>query len=236
MLHRWIRRACAAIVVTVFAACTTDLASNGVQEDELAVELEGLSQEANQRGDVDASSAYSAAAMAVRLGIRPTPIGVSVAGVTERYEAFVHVVSHARPNAASIRLRTLVAVHGVNRPEKILYVATMADSAELGHPTMTLDRRPDVRQLAWASWRDRVNGRIWVATSGTAGIVEESVGGECPKVSARADVQCTAGKFAVLLDGVFHGLIDNQRGQIDRARQLTIATRASGVNGAVLVF
>lgn len=236
MLHQWIRRAGGAVALAALAGCSADPMATGIPDDELATTLESMTQEANQRGDVDASAAFGGAAMALRLGIRPTPIAVKVGETTERYDAFVHVVSHARANAAPLRLRTLVAVQGDDRPRKVLYLATLADSAELGHPTMTLDRRPDVLQLAWASWRDLSTDRIWVGVSGKAGIVVESTGGDCPKVSARSDVRCTVGTFGVVLDGVFHALVRGQRGQVDRSARLDIATRGSGVNGAVLVF
>ena len=129
----------------------------------------------------------------------------------------------------------MVAVQGDPRPTKVLYLATLADEADLSHPTAALDQRPGILQLAWAVWKDLANRKIWVATSGKAGIKLNSLEGPCPKVAGWATVQCTAGKFGVMLDGQFQPLVDGQRSQIDRSASLAIATRAE-VNGAVLTF
>jgi hypothetical protein len=225
--------AAAALVV---AACSSDPVTYQANDEELAAALDELTQQANQRGDVDAGAAYSGAAMAIRLGIRPTPIEVEVGDQSQRYLAFVHVVTHSGAAARAIRLRTMVAYRGETRPEQILYLATMADEAELGFPTISLDRRPDVRQLAWSTWLDRPNRKLWVATAGTAGIEQKALGSACPKVSGRVSVQCTAATFAVRLDGEFHPLVENRRGEIDRTASLSIQTQADAVNGAVLVY
>jgi hypothetical protein len=87
-----------------------------------------------------------------------------------------------------------------------------------------------------ASWKDLVNDQFWVATSGKAGIKLESIGETCPKLSTRGNVTCNAAEFGVLLNGVFHPLVRNQRANVDRSRALDIGTRSAGVNGAVLVF
>jgi hypothetical protein len=137
-------------------------------------------QEANRGGDVDASAAYSSAAMAVRRGVRPTPIEVKINDESQRYLAFVHVVTHGRSGDRPIRLRTMVAYQGEKRPEKVLYVSTLVDAGPLDLPTATLDRRPDVQQVAWAAWKDLANRELWVATSGQAGIVEKELLGPCP--------------------------------------------------------
>jgi hypothetical protein len=192
-------------------------------------------QEANRGGDVDASAAYSSAAMAVRRGVRPTPIEVKINDESQRYLAFVHVVTHGRSGDRPIRLRTMVAYQGEKRPEKVLYVSTLVDAGPLGLPTATLDRRPDVQQVAWAAWKDLANGELWVATSGQAGIVEKELLGPCPNLPSDAVVQCTLGKFEVLLDGVFHRRRDGSR-EVDQNQRKTIATREGSVNGVVLVF
>lgn len=237
MLHRMVGHLARGAALIALAACANDSAApSSSSEEPLLAALDEAAHEANQRGDADASSAYSGAAMAYRLGIRPTPIQVTVAGQSERYHAFVHLLARARPGARPARLRTMVAVRGETRPDRILYLATLADSAALGRPTMTLERRADFLQLAWASWKDLENRVIWVGTGGKAGIEEISLGGDCPNVSGRAGVTCTAGTFAVLLEGAFHPLVANQRGVIDASTSMRIGTRADDVNGAVLVF
>jgi hypothetical protein len=236
MLHRSLGSAGALLAALTIAACSTDTAGPDPSEDELVTTLDALTQEANQEGDVDASAAFSSAAQAARFGIRPTPIEVTFDDRSERYLAFVHVVTHAARDGRPIRLRTMVAYQGERRPERVLYVASLGDSGALGRPTVSLDRRQEQLQHAWASWKDLVNRQIWVGTAGKAGIHEQEIGGACPKPPPVANVQCTLGKFAVMLDGEFHRLTGDARDQIDPARRMTIATRAGDVNGAVLVF
>jgi hypothetical protein len=233
MLHRTMGRAVPALMLAAVAACSGEPTRPDDQAPDLAAALDELTLEAARQGDTDAGAAFGMAATAVRLGIRPTPIAVRVGDATARYLAFVHVVTHGSGERA-LRLRTMVAWHGDGRPERILYLAALADDAPLGHPTASLERRTDVRQLAWASWKDLVNRQIWVATSGSAGISEVSVGGACPAVAGQAGVQCTAGTFGVHLAGRFQRLVDGQRGQVDAASGVGIAARGD-VSGAVLV-
>lgn len=237
MATKHLRLLAMGLAVAGLAGCG-DATTEPSADDEFVAVLESLAWEANQSGDADASSAYSAAALAFRLGIRPTVVDVAFDGVPTRYRAFVHVVTHARAGAEAIRLRTLVAVRGEGRPEAVLYVATVSDSTALVQPTMPLERRVDVRQLAWAAWRDLVADQIWVATSGKAGVPELAIGagGPCPNVSGGATVQCTIAAFKALLEGVFHPLVGNPRGQLDFSEELGISLRASPVSGAILGF
>ncbi|MEZ4586558.1 MAG: hypothetical protein R2909_09190 [Gemmatimonadales bacterium] len=148
-------------------------------------------------------------------------------------------MTHARAGAGRSELRTLVAVRGEGRPEAPRSsISPVSDSTALVHPTMPLERRVDVRQLAWAAWRDLVADQIWVATSGKAGIPELAIGagGPCPNLGGGATVQCTIAAFKALLDGVFHPLVGNNRGQLDLSEQLAISLRASPVSGAILGF
>jgi hypothetical protein len=126
-------------------------------------------------------------------------------------------------------------VHGDRRPERILYVATLADSAGLGRPTMELARRADFMQLAWAAWKDLERRELWVGVGGKAGIEQTDTGDECPALSDRARLDCTLAKFSVMLDGEFKRVSVDTR-QVDATSSLAIATRAGDVNGALLTY
>jgi len=221
--------------VAFAAGCESQsTAPNADDAIDLATTFDGLAAEANGRGDGDEGAAFSGAAMAVRLGIRPTEIGVTIRGDLRRYLAFVHVIRHGQRDGNRPPLRTMVAYRpGENRrPLEVLYLATTGDSVALELPTAA----GRGESFAIASWKDLVNQQFWVATSGKAGIRLTSTGEACPKPERSTNVTCNVAEFSVLVDGVFHALIDNQRGRIDRNRSVGIGSRASGVNGAVLVF
>lgn len=237
MLHRTLMAAGTVALVAVMAGCSTDSGSSPTDQDqELAVAFDGMSRDANVAGDADAGLAFSGAAMAVRLGLRPTPIDVMVNGESRRYLAFVHVLGSTRalPVAA---LRTVVAYRGEDqRPTEVLYVAAGSDSVGLDHP-MASGGRPDPTKFGVSSWKDLVAKQFYVAASGLAMIKRQAdAGTPCPKPSPRANVSCTAVKFGLRVAGDYYGLVNNQRGQLDRSKKVTISTRAADVNGAVLII
>jgi hypothetical protein len=227
MLHRSLLLG---VVIAMAAGCSSDQGvSDPDQEEELAATLEGLSRDATTEGDPDASAAFSGAAMAVRLGIRPTPIPVSIDGETRRYLAFVHLLNHNR-GGVTLTLRTLVAFEGGNaRPAGVLYVALPSDSADFAHPA---NLRPAASGSS--SWKDLAARQFYLAIRGYGIIKPQSREGDCPKVSARASVKCTVAKFGVVVKGGYHALTRNQRGAVDDDRSVVIQTRADGVNGAIL--
>ncbi len=237
MLHRTLRAAGSVALAAVVAGCATEAGSVLTDQDQdLAVAVDGMSRDANVAGDADAGAAFSGAAMAVRLGLRPTPIDVMVDGESRRYFAFVHVLGSTRalPVAA---LRTMVAYRGeAQRPTEVLYVAAGADSVGLDHP-MASGGRPDPTKFGVSSWKDRVANQFYVAVRGFAMIKRQAdAGTPCPKPSPRANVSCTAVKFGLRVSGDYFGLINNQRGQLDRSKKVAISTRAADVNGAVLII
>lgn len=239
MLHRPLRAVGAVAVAAIVAGCSTDSAGPATDQDlELATTFDAMAGEANGRGDPDESAAFSGAAMAVRLGIRPTEIGVSVGGESRRYLAFVHVIRHGQRDGNLPSLRTMVAYRAradSRRPAEVLFLATAGEDVVINLPSLA-GFRPSAETFAVASWKDLVNGQFWVATSGKAGIKLESTGGPCPKLSPNRSVTCNVAEFGVLLDGEFHPLVRNERANVDRSRTLQIGTRSGGVNGAVLVF
>lgn len=238
MLHRRKLAFAMAGIGMALAGCATESASTKSedQDRELATTFDGMSRDANVGGDADAGAAFSGAALAVRLGIRPTPIEVRVNGESRRYQTFVFVLGSTRalPVAA---FRTAVGYRKEGeRPIEVLYVAAGGDSVGLGHP-MASGQRPDPTKLGVSSWKDLVAKQFYVATGGLAMIKQQAdAGTPCPNPSPRANVRCTAVKFGLRVAGDYHGLVNNQRGQIDRSKKVTISTRSADVNGAVLII
>lgn len=233
MLHRSMRApACLAVVALIAAGCSSgDGVADPNQDDQLAIEFDGLSRDANGRGDGDAGAAFSGAAMALRLGIRPSDVTVSLDGANQTYSAFVHVVSHPRAGS-TVTLRTLVAFRIIDgRPRDVLFLALTRDSLDFVAPPSA---RPDASGLS--SWRDGSARQFYLATRGYGVLDQESRAGACPKVPSDGRVTCTVADFGLRLEGGYHALAGNQRGQIDPNRQVVIKSRASGVNGAVLTF
>ena len=239
MLKPTARAVTALAAAFAFAACSSQgIGTDPTAQDDqaLASEFDQLSRDANVQGDSDGGAAFSSAAIAVRLGIRPSPLKVKIGERTDDYLGFVHAVTR-QAEGTTVAMRTLVAWHVQleKRPDAVLYLATAAtDNGVLGHPAAT-DQRFDIRTLAVASWKQIREEKIWVATAGKAGIAEKSKGDSCSP-TANANVQCIRATFSVALDGEFHPLVSNDRRRVDRETKLNIATRADPVNGVIFSF
>lgn len=234
MLHR--RQFLGVVSMALFIGACADETVLPTDQTELATVFDELATEATARGDRDEGGAFSEAALAIRLGIRPTEIGVTIGGEARRYLAFAHVVRNGDDTRPLPSIRSVVAYRRQStgrRPAEVLYLATNQDSTLFRLPVLP---KPTDGDFAVASWKDLINRQFWVATAGKGGIRLLRSGDPCPKVNSGRRVTCTVGEFGVLVDGEFNALIDNQRGNIDRSRTLKIGTRATGVNGAVLVF
>ena len=189
MSSRRLRWAALAIVAVGVGACAEEPASPSEQTDLLAATFDGYARQSNQEGDPDASLAFAHAAMAVRLGIRPTTISVSVDDQPVAFQALVHVVRHRSLDNVPA-LRTMIAFRQSEPdqpPSRVLYLAITIDSARVAHPA-NLSPLP----FAWAVWKDLGKREVWVATQGKAGIKQQSTGDPCPKALQR-NVSCTLG-------------------------------------------
>lgn len=229
---RWRRRARIAgtLLALWSAACSSGTGPSPANQ--LASALDDLTRQANGEGDLDAGAAFSSAAMEIRFGVVPSPLILEVNGVTAEFFGIVHEVMAGRTGGGSpLKLRTLVAVDRVDRPEQILYVAVLADSGALGPPTVPLEQRADLDELAWGSWRDLRSGERWAAPAGRAGIVETSTGGICPGVRLPTPTGCVSATFDVSVDGELWRL---GAGSQSSPRQVTF--RATSIHGAELTL
>jgi hypothetical protein len=218
------------LILAAVGACDEQPASPNEQTDLLATAFEGYARQSNQEGDADASLAFAHAAMAVRLGIRPTTISVLVDDQPIPFQALVHVVRH-RSLETIPALRTMIAFRqsGPDQaPAQVVYLAITIDSARVAHPA-NLSPLP----FAWAVWKDLGKREVWIATQGKAGIRQQTTGGACPRTLQR-NVICTLGTFSLFLDGDFRLAIG--RLQVAAEPILGIRTREGAVNGAELVF
>jgi hypothetical protein len=236
MLSRSARSVALALSAAVFAACSEGPAAPETPDAELEAAFDQMASDANRQGDAETAADFSTAAMAVRFGIEPTTIGVTVGDKSERYLAFVHAVKRQLENGETVSHKTLIAWAGGRRPTAVLRLSTVSERGTLSFPTPGENgERPDPRTHALGTWHDRVTGKMWVATSGTAGIAQKSTGGPCPRQPPTdRGVQCTTATFAVALNGEFHPIVARDRREIARNTKLNISTAAESVNGAVL--
>lgn len=221
------------VLATALAGC----ADGGPTDpaDELApVEqtLNQLASEANSAGDADAADGFSGGALALRHGVRPTPILVKIRGEEVRYLAFVAgYVRHLR-NGERILHRTLIAWTGDPRTTAVLQVSLMTDHGLFGYPAQ-LSTALDPRGRARGTWADLVNGQRWVAIQGTAAIELAGTGDPCVRPTA-GGASCVSARFDLRVDGGFQRL----RSATDRTLApdivLPILTAATGVNGVVV--
>lgn len=213
-------------------ACSEDaLAPAPVAEPDLEVEfaLTQAGQEANQRGDQSSAGAFTGAATALRFGVTPSPVTVTVNGTSAEYLGFVQTETRAADNGETIEIRSLVA-WTAGRPTAVLNLTTASDNGDLGYPIADLSSDAG-RSRAVATWEDRRSGRTWVATSGSGGMSQVALGGPCPiRASRAAGVDCTLATYRVTLDGRFHNLLGN--GELGD-NVIFITASAADVNGAI---
>ena len=207
-------------LVSVLAGCATDSPSTTLDQDqEPAATFDGMSRDANVAGESRRRRCIQRSGDGRSVGDPSHGIEVTVNGESRRYLAFVHVVGSTRA-----------------LPTEVLHVAAGSDSVGLDHP-MASGQRPDPAKFGVSSWKDLVTKQFDVATSGLAMIKQQAgAGSPCPKPSPRATVTCTAVKFGLRVSGDYCGLVNNQRGQLDRSKKVTVSTRAADVNGAVLII
>ncbi len=213
-------------------ACSEDaLAPAPVAEPDLEVEfaLTQAGQEASQRGDPSTASAFTGAASALRYGITPSPVAVTVNDVPSEYLGFVQTETRVADNGETVEIRSLVA-WTAGRPNAVLSLTTASDNGDLGYPIADLSSDAG-RSRAVATWSDRRTGRTWVATSGSGGMSQVDLGGPCPIRSSRTvGVDCTLATYRVTLAGRFHNLLGN--GELGD-NVIFITASAADVNGAI---
>ena len=219
-------------VLGFLTACSSDAVGPDSAVPELEATLEQLAAEANSAGDVDAASAFGDGLLAVRLGVRPTELAVTVAGEPARYQAIVTGVAHSLDDGRIVIRRSLLAWRGEPRPQAILQVTSFSDEAAFGFPS---DLRAEVAPVGRArgTWVNLARGHTFVGTSGPASVALVSTGEECPSLPRDTRIRCAVARYDVSIDGVFHLLPRRDARQTDQTTRIEISADG-GVAGVVV--
>lgn len=218
-------------------------------ENTLAVNFDVLADEQSAAGDVERSEELRWAALALRLGVRPTVFNVTNGGVDEEYSAFVHGARWVRATDAirPVAHRSLVAWRRTDDLLQVILLSMRSDSAPVLHPyslrVATVEPEQDPVIGARAAYFERSpQGSAWLGVDGWAKMLPTSVGGACtPPVTqstvAPDGVNCQLARHAVKF------AIEFARTQSYGSRVMapTSATRRitaveQGVAGVVLTF
>lgn len=225
------RRAGYAMLGITLAACADRSPTQNTPEqfDALSPEL-SFAYEASKAaaiGDAASAAVYEGAAVAVRLGARPTSILVSVDGEIGRYDAVVvATVEELSPGDTALR-RSLIAWSGEgNRLVALLDVTTMADAGSFSSP---FEPASDPRARAQGTWVNLVRDARYDATTGGASIVVAGVTGPCDSPDGRTDPRCSLADFSISVDGLFRLGGTSPRAGLDAVRIQTEAPRVNGV-------
>lgn len=218
-------------------------------ENTLAVNFDALADEQSAAGDVERSEELRWAALAIRLGVRPTVLNVTNGGENEEYSAFVHSARWARVTDAirPATHRSLVAWRRTDELLQVILVSMRSDSAPVLHPyslRLSAAEQEDSPVLgARAGYFERApQGSAWLGVDGWAKIVPTSVGGVCTppvtqSVSAPDGVNCELARHALKFDIEFartQSYSSRVMAPASATRRITAAEQA--VAGVVLTF
>jgi hypothetical protein len=222
-------------LVTACETSTTEPLPSADADIEAALEL--MAAEANSAGDHDAADGFSGGALALRLGVRPTEIAVSINGETERYLAVVAGIAHTLRGGPSVLKRALIAWTPVNdrRPTAILQVSLLTDEGTFGFPT-DLTTAVDPRGRARGTWVNLIRDLRFVATSGAAGIVlAQATDDPCEgALSELPGLRCVKATYDMHAEGRFAALLARDARTVDEAQIILVQTAATGINGVFI--
>lgn len=205
------------------------------QSVETEVALSQMAAESNAAGDADAAEGFSSGALALRVGVRPTDIVVTIRGGEVRYQALVAgIVRHLR-NGDRVLFRHLIAwTPSEGRPTAVLQVMQLTDEAQFGFPT-DISTAADPRGRARGTWVDRANGMRWVATAGGSGIALVSTGDPCEgSLAQNPNITCRKARYNIRVAGGFQKLLSRDSRDLSPDELLQIASQFAGVNGVVI--
>jgi hypothetical protein len=178
--------------------------------------------------NLQTATTVSGKAIAVKHGITPSEIQVSVGGQISRYQALVvGTVEKLASGDTVIRRRLVAWSTSGDRTLALLDVTTLAN---VGSFSSQFEPASDPRARAEGTWIDFVRDSRWVATTGMAELALGALGGPC--LSDRIDVRCTKAVYRMSVDGLFrlHGASPNAG-----LPAVRIQTAMGGVSGVLLV-
>ncbi len=189
-------------MLALTAGCAEGPTEPTSHDTDLAASFDLMAADARSSGDVDAASAFEGGAVAIRAGLVPSEIDVTIDGAVVKHKAVVHAVARSGPAGPRVLMRSLLAWSGSNPRETILKVMLLADEAEFGHPSQMV---PQGRARGW--FGDLVAQARFLATDGSAGIQVASIGAPCgPAAPDRPEIRCRRARFDVQVDGEFSKL------------------------------
>ena len=203
MSQHMLKRLVGLSMVFTLAACNERATVTAPETDEAMAQVASLESEASRAtsaGDTESATAFRGAAAALRYGVRPTQIAVSVRGETFRYLAVVTGNIEVLADSDTAIRRTLVAWHTLNDPPTaVLKLATLADH---GSFSSAAEPASNPRARAHGLWADLARASRWIATAGDAGLGIASMGGDCAP-AGRSSVRCVRAEYRVAVDGLF---------------------------------
>jgi hypothetical protein len=208
----------ALLAVTLIAgACREGSPTAPAEVDlELQAAITAAGSAAVQAGDPDRAEALRHSADALRWGIRPSVIEVTIRDETTRYLALVVGIVRRGAGGEQVLIRHLVAWTG-RPPTALLQVGSKSDQALF-------------TSTARGQWRDLVNHDVWVATAGSADVKLAGTGAACPTQPASAALRCVLATFDIRINGSFQLLLPVG----PDGPPIGIHTSAEGVHGVVI--
>ncbi len=213
----------AALAITACADGPTSTSPVLESEPPLAATLDEMALHAASIGDDRAATAYAGGALALRFGIEPSEIVVTVDGADTRYLGVV--TGFADPAGdGGVGIRSLVAWTTDGAPAAFLQVDSRSDAAAFD-PTGA----PMGPGLAKGSWANLATRTRHVAEEGSSFTAVTSLAGRCPNQPAGTDprVLCTSARFTVRTEGTFVSLAQP-------SERVTIAVPQQSIAGALL--
>jgi hypothetical protein len=217
-MHGVVVAALLALVACVDAP--TEATQELTSPNQLAVDFDVLSQEQEAAGDVERGEELRWAALAIRLGVKPTVFTMYNAGVREEYNAFVHSARWVTTTDAlrPASNRSLVAWRHTDQKVQVILVSLRSDSATVLHPYSLRLSPPGVETdspilAARAAYFERSSpGSAWLGVDGWARIELESLGSSCVTPMASTErpsgVGCQTARYEVDFDIDFAGTTD----------------------------
>lgn len=182
-----IRRLIPLVLGSVLVACDDD--ATGPSNYELARTAHNFAELGRSRetaGDVSGAVASAHAAIALRSGLRPARVTITVDGVTEEYlaleveRAFGDDVTESPVLTLPIVSRTMIAWRGAP-PQRVVAITLASDTGEFapfGGDVVT--ERPASFGLTALGVMFERGGQPWLAIDGGARSTRQTIGEECP--------------------------------------------------------
>jgi hypothetical protein len=218
--------------IAALSACEDSSAPVTVDVAYVATRFDALGRARADLGDPGGAFAARGAALALRLGVRPSPVSIAVDGVTEEYlaleteHAFGFTGADAPLPPPPLVVRMMVAWRGL-LPDRFVTITVPGDTGTFGllHALTSTEANSifasDANSIFAPSFGilfDR-GGPPWMAVAGGARATRESLGGECevPRretsfVPALEPVACNRASFFTRF-----AMTVNERNTITRA-------------------